>query len=300
MDRCNQEADVVAFLQEPALLLPGPARQHRRVYRRRLIQVHHAGNKLKVRGPRRALPAHHIPLLHRGQHCCGRQGLRQPHSRSGASPDQERLCRRLFSLLRIPRIVASDAIQHGSARTATARVTRPSRASCPTCSATGGRHPPVPGRNHRPDQRPVVRTRHRASQGTAPGSVPGQLARLIPGPASTRATGCLRPRRHTGHDGNGRRIRDRHHGGWTIAIRCDGTLIHVERDPQGGLTWQQCRLGNLVTPTRVSRERDLATRARIHNGPLGQHFPAAIEALTAAGFGLSDPPSQCPPSASFI
>lgn len=59
------------------------------------------------------------------------------------------------------------------------------------------------------------------------------------------------------------------------------------------------RLGNLVTPTRISRERDLATRARIHNGPLGQHFPAAIEALTAAGFGLSDPPSQCPPGASF-
>ena len=108
--------------------------------------------------------------------------------------------------------------------------------------SNGGRHPPVPGRNHRPDQRPVVRTRHRASQGTAPGSVPGQLARLIPGPAST-SHGCLRPRRHTGHDGNRHRIRDRHHGGWTIAIRCDGTLIHVERDPQGGLTWQQYRLG---------------------------------------------------------
>jgi hypothetical protein len=87
--------------------------------------------------------------------------------------------------------------------------------------------------------------------------------------------------------------------GWTIAIRCDGTLIQVEKDPQGRLTWQQYRLGNLVTPTRVSRERDLATRARIHNGPLGQHFPAAIEALTATGFGLSDPPSLCPPGASF-
>ena len=87
--------------------------------------------------------------------------------------------------------------------------------------------------------------------------------------------------------------------GWTITIRCDGTLIHVEKNPQGGPTWQQYRLGNLVTPTRISRERDLATRARIHNGPLGQHFPAAIEALTATGFGLSDPPSQCPPGASF-
>lgn len=47
--------------------------------------------------------------------------------------------------------------------------------------------------------------------------------------------------------------------GWTIAIRCDGTLIHVEKDLRGGLTWQQYRLGNLVTPTRISRERDLAT-----------------------------------------
>ncbi len=87
--------------------------------------------------------------------------------------------------------------------------------------------------------------------------------------------------------------------GWTIAIRCDGTLIHVEKNPQGGLTWQQYKLGNLVTPTRISREPDLATRARIRNGPLGQHFPAAIQALTAAGFGLSDPPSRCPPSAPF-
>jgi hypothetical protein len=87
--------------------------------------------------------------------------------------------------------------------------------------------------------------------------------------------------------------------GWTIAIRCDGTLIHVEKNPQGGLTWQQYRLGNLVTPVRISREHDLAARARIRNGPLSQHFPAAITALTTAGFGLSDPPSQCPPSASF-
>jgi hypothetical protein len=49
--------------------------------------------------------------------------------------------------------------------------------------------------------------------------------------------------------------------GWTIAIRYDGTLIHVEKNPQGARTWQQYRLGNLVTPTRVSRERDLATPA---------------------------------------
>lgn len=87
--------------------------------------------------------------------------------------------------------------------------------------------------------------------------------------------------------------------GWTIAIRHDGTLIHGEKNPQGELTWQQYRLGNLVTPTRLSRERDLANRARIRNGPIGQQFPAAIEALTTAGCGLSDPPSPCPPGASF-
>jgi hypothetical protein len=87
--------------------------------------------------------------------------------------------------------------------------------------------------------------------------------------------------------------------GWTIAIRYNGTLIHVEKNSQGGLTWQQYRLGNLVSPTRVSRERDLATRARINNGPLGRHFPVAIEALTAVGFSLSDPPSRCPLAASF-
>lgn len=87
--------------------------------------------------------------------------------------------------------------------------------------------------------------------------------------------------------------------GWTITIRCDGTLIHVEKNSQGKLTWQQYRLGSLVTPTRISREGDLATRARIHNGPIGQHFPTAVEALTATGFALSDPPSQCPPGVSF-
>ena len=43
------------------------------------------------------------------------------------------------------------------------------------------RHPPVPGRNHRPDQRPVVRARRRASRCAALGSVPGQLASPIPG-----------------------------------------------------------------------------------------------------------------------
>ena len=94
---------------------------------------------------------------------------------------------------------------------------------------------------------------------------------------------------------NGRRWATGTTAGWTIAIRYDGTLIHVEKNAQGRFIWQQYKLGNLVTPTRLARDRDVATRARVSNGPLGQHFPAAIEAMTATGFDLaSDPPSQCP------
>jgi hypothetical protein len=82
---------------------------------------------------------------------------------------------------------------------------------------------------------------------------------------------------------------------WTIAIRCDGTLIHVERNVQGAFTWRQYRLGSLTTPTRIGRDPEVATRARISNGPLSQPFPAAVAALTATGFDLStDPPSHCP------
>lgn len=83
--------------------------------------------------------------------------------------------------------------------------------------------------------------------------------------------------------------------GWTIAIRCDGTLIHVERSPQGGLTWQQYKLGSLTSPTGLARDPERRNRARVNHGRQDQHFPAAIEALTATGFGLSDPPTECPP-----
>jgi hypothetical protein len=84
--------------------------------------------------------------------------------------------------------------------------------------------------------------------------------------------------------------------GWSIAIRPgDGTLIHVERTPSGQFTWRQYRLGSLTTPTRIGRDPEVATRARISNGPLSQPFPAALQALTATGFDLaSDPPSRCP------
>jgi len=75
--------------------------------------VHHTGNKLKVRGPRQALPAHRIPRCIRSNIVADAEGSRSDYSRCGVPPGQERLSRRLFSLLQIPRIVASDAIQHG-------------------------------------------------------------------------------------------------------------------------------------------------------------------------------------------
>ena len=82
---------------------------------------------------------------------------------------------------------------------------------------------------------------------------------------------------------------------WTIAIRCDGTLIHVERNVQGTVTWRQYKLSPLAGPTRIARDPDAATRSRVNHGPLQAPFPAALEALAATGFDLAtDPPSPCP------
>jgi hypothetical protein len=82
---------------------------------------------------------------------------------------------------------------------------------------------------------------------------------------------------------------------WTVAIRRDGTLIHVERAAQGAVTWRQYRLSPLTSPTRIARDPDAATRARVNHGPLQAPFPAALEALAATGFDLAaDPPSPCP------
>jgi hypothetical protein len=82
---------------------------------------------------------------------------------------------------------------------------------------------------------------------------------------------------------------------WTIAIRCDGTLIHVERTAQGAVSWRQYKLSPLTSPTRIGRDPDAATRSRVNHGPLQAPFPAALEALAATGFDLSaDPPSPCP------
>ncbi|HTU77001.1 MAG TPA: hypothetical protein VMG38_26115 [Trebonia sp.] len=82
---------------------------------------------------------------------------------------------------------------------------------------------------------------------------------------------------------------------WTIAIRQDGTLIHVERSAQGAISWRQYKLSPLTGPTRIGRDPDAATRSRVNHGPLQAPFPAALEALAATGFDLSaDPPSPCP------
>jgi hypothetical protein len=82
---------------------------------------------------------------------------------------------------------------------------------------------------------------------------------------------------------------------WTIAIRRDGTLIHVERNAQGAVTWRQYKLSPLTSPTRIARDPDAATRSRVNHGPLQAPFPAALDALAATGFDLAaDPPSACP------
>jgi hypothetical protein len=82
---------------------------------------------------------------------------------------------------------------------------------------------------------------------------------------------------------------------WTIAIRTDGTLIHVERNVQGAVTWRQYKLSPLTSPTRIARDPDAATRSRVNHGPLQAPFPAALAALASVGFDLAaDPPSACP------
>jgi hypothetical protein len=84
--------------------------------------------------------------------------------------------------------------------------------------------------------------------------------------------------------------------GWTIAIRHNGTLIRVEKDPRGQVTWRHYSLGNLTSPTGIALDHELANRVRIRYGPLREPFPLAVRALAAAGMDLSaDSPSDCPP-----
>ena len=83
--------------------------------------------------------------------------------------------------------------------------------------------------------------------------------------------------------------------GWTIAIRDQGTFVRIEKNPQSQVTWWHYSLGSLTSPTGIARDPELGNRARIRHGALTQPFPAAIQALAAAGVDLSaDDPSNCP------
>lgn len=82
--------------------------------------------------------------------------------------------------------------------------------------------------------------------------------------------------------------------GWTIVIREGGSLIRIDRNPQGQVTWWHYHLGNLNRPTSIARDPELGNRARIRHGALNQPFPEAVAAMTAVGAAPADPPSRCP------
>lgn len=83
--------------------------------------------------------------------------------------------------------------------------------------------------------------------------------------------------------------------GWTIAIRDEGTLIRIEKNAKGQVTWWHYSLGSLTSPTGIARDPEIANRARIRHGALNHPFPAGVQALAAAGVDVyADPPSNCP------
>ncbi len=82
---------------------------------------------------------------------------------------------------------------------------------------------------------------------------------------------------------------------WAIAVRFEGTLIHIDSDAGGQLLWRHYRLGPLASPTSLARNPELATRSRISHGALKNPFPEAIQALLATGVDLAGgTPSDCP------
>jgi hypothetical protein len=83
--------------------------------------------------------------------------------------------------------------------------------------------------------------------------------------------------------------------GWTIAIRDAGTLIRVDKDARGQVTWHHFRLGPLTSPIGIARDPGQASRARIPHKALNRPFDEAVHALAATGINLSaDPLSECP------
>ncbi len=82
---------------------------------------------------------------------------------------------------------------------------------------------------------------------------------------------------------------------WTIAVRFEGALVHVESDAGGQLLWRHYRLGPLASPTALARNPELAARSRVSHGALKNPFPEAITALLATGVDLTGgTPSDCP------
>ena len=83
-------------------------------------------------------------------------------------------------------------------------------------------------------------------------------------------------------------------GDWSVAARQRDTLIRVDMQRHRTMWWHY-RLSNLISPTRIARDPELANRARIPHGPLTRAFPEAQIALAAVGFdSADDPPSVCP------
>jgi hypothetical protein len=81
---------------------------------------------------------------------------------------------------------------------------------------------------------------------------------------------------------------------WTVVTRHDDTLIRVDKQ-KGRIMWWHYRLSNLINPSGIAHDQDLANRVRIPHGPLNQAFPEAQRALVTTGFDpATEPPSPCP------
>jgi hypothetical protein len=84
---------------------------------------------------------------------------------------------------------------------------------------------------------------------------------------------------------------------WTVVTRRDDTLIRVDKQ-KGRIMWRHYRLSNLISPSGIAHDQDLANRVRMPHGPLNQAFPEARRALVSIGFDpAAEPPSSCPPTA---
>ena len=84
---------------------------------------------------------------------------------------------------------------------------------------------------------------------------------------------------------------------WTLVTRHDDTLIRIDKQKDRIMWWRHYRLSNLISPTGIAHDQDLANRVRIPHGPLNQAFPEAQRAFVAIGFDpAAEPASSCPPT----